>query len=103
MVAILSSIPLTDPRGADILNSAPGSEGRMQLDRSKRDLEQKVERLTRELEEARQAQTATADVLKIISRSTLDLQAVVEVLIGNVTRLAGASRGCTLQFDCQHA
>jgi two-component system, NtrC family, sensor kinase len=75
----------------------------MQFDQSKRDLEEKVERLTRELEEARQAQTATTDVLKVISRSTFDLQAVLQVLIENATHLAGASRGFIFQFDGQHA
>jgi len=75
----------------------------MQFDQSKRELEEKVERLTRELEEARQAQTATTDVLKVISRSTFDLQAVLQVLIENATHLAGASRGFIFQFDGQHA
>src|SRR5262249_48711035 len=56
-------------------------------------------RLLNELRESLQQQTATADVLKVISSSTTDLQPIFESIASRSVSLCGAAYGVVYRYD----
>jgi signal transduction histidine kinase/CheY-like chemotaxis protein/HAMP domain-containing protein len=70
-----------------------------QLQESYAGLEKKVEQRTHELSESLEQQTATSEVLGVISRSSGDLAPVFETILANATRICEAKFGTMFLYE----
>jgi hypothetical protein len=89
------------PQAKFCLECAGPLKGASPVTRSHADLKAEVESLRQALTESLEQQTATSEVLKIISRSTFDLQPVLGTVAKNAGRVCGAtdSHVCLLESE----
>ncbi len=90
-----------DLRSGDELETLADDFNRMtsRLRESYVTLEQKVEDRTRELSESLEQQTATAEILRVISSSPTDVQPVLHAVAENAARVCGATDALIMQVE----
>jgi two-component system, NtrC family, sensor kinase len=90
-----------DVKTGDELEGLADQFNRMaaQLQESYATLEQKVEDRTRELTESLEQQTATAEILRVISSSPTDIQPVLDAVAQNAARVCGAYDAAIVRVD----
>jgi two-component system, NtrC family, sensor kinase len=90
-----------DVKTGDELEGLADQFNRMaaQLHESYANLERKVEDRTRELSEALEQQTATTEILRVISSSPTDIQPTFDAIAASAARLCEADEGAVYRFD----
>ncbi len=85
--------------GAERIGGGDFNEMGVRLQESYADLENKVEQRTVELSESLEQQTATSEVLEIISSSAGELEPVFQKMLENATRVCGAKFGTMVLYE----
>jgi GAF domain-containing protein len=78
---------------------SPSQPRRSSLKETNAKLVRENRQLRRERDEAREQQTATSEVLGVIAGSPTEIQPVLDTVVANAVRLAGAEKGHIYQYD----
>src|SRR4030095_11915199 len=87
------------PRAKFCLECGVAVDGIIPGPRSSADSTAEIDGLGRSLSEPIEQQTATSDILRVISQSHTDVQPVFDTIITNAVRLCETHEGSVFRFD----
>src|SRR5262245_55692386 len=101
-IQVTSSRKGAKSRKHGLKSRSTGTKVRTRIGRGRNafiELEKQLDARTRELAEAREQQTATSEVLKVISSSLGELEPVLQSMLANAMRICGAKFGIMFEYS----